>query len=267
MSDIQDLRARVRDTSYEPEQKSGLPFWIVTACAVALGFTVVLFVPRFYTVQRTAALPEGRETAERIEKPVHSAPAVAAPVAAPAPSINAAYAGKSTDEIAKLADSTCMQRATSALLEPKPKSKAGAIDAFAAGQNITDDNNRLACQLTEAPARYCSRSPRQKITAEIISYFVAVEQTNASARMVIKAQSMVSLDTRTRRDANAPIGSFVIDPRVVSGIEGLIRAGYLQKPQRDDINAVAPRPIKERLDRIVGIKTPCPVPPWWAVWR
>jgi hypothetical protein len=160
-----------------------------------------------------------------------------------------------------------MQRATSALLEPKPKSKAGAIDAFAAGQNITDDNSRLACQLAEAPARYCSRSLRQKATAEIISYFVAVEQTNASARMVIKAQSMVSLDTRTRRDPDAPIGSFVIDPRVVTGIEGLIRAGYLQKPQRDDINAVAPRPIKERLDRIVGIKTPCPAPPWWAVWR
>jgi hypothetical protein len=54
---------------------------------------------------------------------------------------------------------------------------------------------------------------------------------------------------------------------VIGGIEGLIRAGYLLKAQRDDIGTSVPRPIKERLDRIVGNKAHCPETPWWAFWR
>ena len=51
------------------------------------------------------------------------------------------------------------------------------------------------------------------------------------------------------------------------GLNRLIRAGYLLKPQRDDIGTSVPRPIKDRLDRIVGNKVHCPETPWWAFWR
>jgi len=47
----------------------------------------------------------------------------------------------------------------------------------------------------------------------------------------------------------------------------LIRAGYLLKPQRDDIGTSVSRLIKERLDRVVGNKAYCPEAPWWAFWR
>ena len=54
---------------------------------------------------------------------------------------------------------------------------------------------------------------------------------------------------------------------MIEGVEGLIRAGYLVKAQRDDIGTSVPRPIKERLDRVVGNKANCPEAPWWAFWR
>jgi hypothetical protein len=54
---------------------------------------------------------------------------------------------------------------------------------------------------------------------------------------------------------------------VLVAIENLIRAGYLLRPQRDDIGTSVPRAIKERFDRVVGNKLPCPDPPWWAIWK
>ena len=65
----------------------------------------------------------------------------------------------------------------------------------------------------------------------------------------------------------AALAKTEVEPRVIAAIEDLIRAGYLLKPQRDDIGTVAPRPIKERFAHIVGNKLPCPDPPWWAIWK
>lgn len=263
MTDIQDLRARVRETRYEPERKSRLPFWLVTAAAVGIGFAVVMLVPRFYGGHRTVLVMH-TET---------SAPAPAA--AAPAPPGAERHTGKSLEEVAKLADAFCAPRAGSILLAPlsgaerSPKAKAEfdrAKQVFDSGGSAPDQNDQLACQLTEAPARYCSRSLKQKITANVIDYFKGIETTNTSLRMVHKAQAMISLD-RSRGNADGPLGSFTADPKVIEGVEGLIRAGYLLKPQRDDIGTSVPRPIKERLDRVVGNKTPCPETPWWAFWR
>ena len=73
MTDLQDLRARVRETRYEPERKSGLPFWLVTAAAVGIGFAVVMFAPRFFGGQHTALVTHTETSAP--------APAAAAPAA------------------------------------------------------------------------------------------------------------------------------------------------------------------------------------------
>ena len=221
MADFQDLRARVRETGYQPAPSGGssLPFWIATACAVVIGFTVVLLAPRFYTVQRTATLPAVKEMQGRTQsaQPVQS-------VGTPLPADPARYAGKSADEIGKIADIVC---------EPRPVSGPTSLGY---------QSERLHCLLTEAPARYCSATQRSKITAAIINHFKIVEHA-------------------------ATVAKIEVEPRVLTAIEGLMRAGYLLKPQRDDIGSVTPRPIKERFARIVGNKAPCPEQPWWAVWR
>src|SRR5262245_36204929 len=92
MTDIQGLRAQLRDT--RPATRSstssggggGIPFWAIAAGAAALGFAIVLFTPRFYTMQRTAALPDVQSAprAEGAESaPAHPAQAAAPHAAAP----------------------------------------------------------------------------------------------------------------------------------------------------------------------------------------
>jgi hypothetical protein len=220
MADLHDMRARMRETSNAPEPSggSGLPFWIVTVCAVAVGFTVVLFAPRFYTAQRTAALPTFKETVSREQT---SAPAqTVVPEIAGNPT---RYAGKSAEEIAKIADSIC------------PQIPSGPT-------SIAFQSNRLHCLLTEAPARYCAPVQRSKITAAIINHFRVVEHAATTTKIEV-------------------------EPRVLVAIEALMRAGYLLKPQREDIGTSVPREIKERFARVVGNKAPCPETPWWQVWK
>lgn len=221
MADFQDMRARIRDTGYQPEpSRSGLPFWIVTAFAVTVGFTIVLLAPRFYTVQRTAELPTFKEMLGRTQATatVQNAPVPEAPASA------GRYAGKGADDIAKIADSICM-----------PSTPTGPT-------GLTFQSDRLYCLLTEGPGRYCTSSQRSKITAAIINHFRIVEHA-------------------------AKVAKIEVEPRLLVAIEGLIRAGYLLKPQREDIAASVPREIKERFARVVGNKPPCPDPPWWAVWK
>ena len=220
MTDFQGMRARIRDTGYQQEpRRTGVPFWIATVCAVAVGFTVVLFAPRFYTPQRTAALPTFKDAVERAETGVPVPTAPAADVAANP----ARYAGKSAEDIAKIADSIC----------PQPSNGPTSIGF---------QSERLHCLLTEAPARYCAPIQRSKITAAIINHFRIVEHAAKAAKIEI-------------------------EPRILVAIEGLMRAGYLLKPQRDDIGSSVPREIKERFARVVGNKAPCPETPWWAVWK
>src|SRR4051812_43433403 len=116
MADFQDLRARARETAYEPERSSGLPFWLIAAGAVAISFAAVMFAPRFFSSHGTAVV--------YVEAP-------RAPVAAaPAPAGAERYAGKKPDEVARIADAICAPRAGSLLLAPlngeeqSPKAKA-----------------------------------------------------------------------------------------------------------------------------------------------
>jgi hypothetical protein len=263
MADIQDLRARARETAYEPQRSSGgLSFWLIAAAALAAGFAGVMFAPRFFSSHSTGVV--------YVEAP--RGPAATAPMPAGADR----YVGKSADEVARIADAVCTSHAGSVLLAPingeeqSPKARAEfdrAKQTVANGKNVPDQNERLACQLTEAPARYCSRSLRQKIAAGVIDYVRGIENTNLSLRMYFTAQAAISLDQSRGRTNPDALGAFAPDPRVIEGVEGLIRAGYLLKPQRDDIGTSAPRAIKERLDRVVGNKAHCPEAPWWAFWR
>ena len=82
-TDMHDIRAQLREAREQrlPSQGEGknVKFWVVAVCAVVVGFAVVLFTPRIYSVQRTAALPTFQETRDRIEAETRGemAPAVA----------------------------------------------------------------------------------------------------------------------------------------------------------------------------------------------
>src|SRR4051794_9091271 len=102
MADFRDLRARARDTVYEPERSSGLPFWLLAAGAGAAAFAAVMLAPRFFSNQGTAVV--------YVETP--RAPIVAAP----APAGAERYVGKTPEEVAKIADAACAPRAGSVLL-------------------------------------------------------------------------------------------------------------------------------------------------------
>jgi hypothetical protein len=233
MTDVREMRARLRDASPAPVSNAGgggVPFWAVAAGAMIVGFAVVLFAPRLYSVQRTATLPAFQQAASRSDAASAEVPLVTPEN--PALRDPNRYVGKNVDEIGRIADAVCAQTSRA----------AGEIAL-------------LACRLTEAPARYCSRAQRQKITADIINHMRGIEQANAALAFNAKASP------------GALVAKVEPDPRVIEGIEGLMRGGYLMAPQRADIGANVPRPLREQFARVVGSLVACPEKPWWQVWK
>lgn len=259
MSDLQEMRARMRETRVAaPAVSSGegfrIPFGVVAVAAVAVGFAIVTVTPKFYSVQRTATLPAFQETKARSDEPAAaSAPVDTTP-------INADYAGKSPEEAASLADAVCAQRVAAAKAQPKLMADGSG------GSKIAAENVRLSCFLAEGTARFCIASHRRRATADIINYFKGIEYANASVGVMQKA---IARPMAPPSGQAAPAGNvqFGPDPRVVEEIEGLLRAGYLAQGNRDDILTNVPRPYKERFARVVGSRVPCPEKPWWQIWK
>ena len=249
MTDIHDLRAQMREgrAARPAVGRDGgfrIPFGLVAGAAVVVGFLLVLFTPKIYPVQRTAALPAFKEARPE------PAPAAAAPqpvAVAPPATVKSNYAGKGADEAAKIADAVCEQRMTAA-----PQRGQAAVEA------------KLHCFLSEGTARFCTGSQARKATADIINYFKGIEYTNTA---MIVAAKVPGPFRSPAADTTQPPAPLTPDPRVAEAIEGLMRAGYLNRGHREDIAANVPRDYKERFARIVGIQSPCPAPPWWAVWR
>ena len=246
MTDTHDMRARLRDTRGHESVASGgfkIPFGLLAGVAVVAGFLLVFFMPKIYSVQRTAALPAFKEARLRAEEPVPAAVVAAPPMAAVKPD----YAGKGADEAARIADAVCAQRAAAA-----PQHGQAAVEA------------KLHCFLSEGTARFCSGSQARKATADIINYFKGIEYTNAALVVAAKMPFRAPLNEAA---AQAPT-MLTPDAHVVEAAESLMHAGYLHKGYREDIAANVPRAYKDRFTRIVGIKSPCPAPPWWtALWK
>ena len=104
-----------------------MPFWAIAAGAAVVGFAIVLFTPRFFTMQRTAALPDFQDAANRAQpprtvtcragaeaaavQPAQSARATArtAPRRRPPRSRSGTvsrYAGKAPEEVVRTSDSS-----------------------------------------------------------------------------------------------------------------------------------------------------------------
>ncbi len=251
MTDIHDLRAQMREgRTIRPVVTQGggfkIPFGLLAGVAVIVGFVLVLFTPKIYSVQRTAALPVFKDV-RRDEAPAPPAAAVApTPVAAPAPpAAKSVYASKSVDEAGKIADGVCEHRMNNA-----PQRGQAAVEV------------KLHCFLSEGTARFCNGAQARKATADIINYFKGIEYTN---KAMVMAANMPFRSPSA--DTAQPPQPLTPDPRVADAVEGLMRAGYLNRGHREDIGANVPRDYKERFARVVGIKSPCPEPPWWAVWK
>jgi len=264
MTDLQDMRARLRETRAAPTVSGGegskIPFGIFAVGAIVVGFAVVALTPKLYSVQRTAALPAFKDVRERSEA---SAPAPA-PVVAMTP-IRADYVGKSADEIAGIADAVCAQRVAAA--EAQPQQTPMLVDDATGGQKIAAANDKLRCFLSEGTARFCSPVWRRKATADVISYFKSIEYANASVSAVQKVIARPSGPASGAvNDATANL-QLAPDPRVVEAVDGLLLAGYIAQGNRDDLLANAPRDYRDRFGRIVGNRNPCPEKPWWQVWK
>src|SRR5262249_36381903 len=147
---------RMRETRAAPvvSQREGfkIPFGVVAAAAVGVGFVIVMMTPKFYSVQRTATLPAFKEVKERSSEEQAPVPARAALVEA-AP-IKADYAGKSPEEAAGIADAVCAQRVAAATAQPQQAARP-APDDGAGGPKIAAENQKLSCFLSEGTARFC----------------------------------------------------------------------------------------------------------------
>jgi hypothetical protein len=265
MSDLQDLRARLRDTRASPavsreEGRSKLPFGIAAIAAIAAGFAIVTVTPKFYSVRRTATLPAFNEVKQRAEEPA-AAPTPAPVATAP---IKADYTGKSIDEVAGLADAVCAQRVAAAKATPRQASPVASDDG-SGGIRIAAENERLHCFLSEGTARFCAPSQRRKATADVINYFKGIEYANASVGAMQKAIGRpMGPPSGDKAPGNVQLAP---DPGVVEAIEGLLLAGYLSQGYRDDILSNVPHPYKDRFARVVGNRVPCPEKPWWQIWK
>src|SRR3954451_5862369 len=98
MADIQDIRAQLREIRHQPASSGSggnRAFYLVAGMAVAGGFGIVLFMPKIFSVQRTASLPVFHETISR-ETAATAQNTGAAPTAAQ-PAGASGHAGKSAD--------------------------------------------------------------------------------------------------------------------------------------------------------------------------
>src|SRR5437588_5130816 len=234
MTDLQDMRARLRESRVTPAVSTGtgfrIPFGVLAIGAIAAGFAIVMMTPKLYSVQRTAALPAFKDVKERSEEPV----VAAAPVVDATP-IKADYAGKSLEEVAGIADAVCAQRVAIAKAQPQQAAKL-ISDNTAGGPKVAAENEKLHCFLSEGTARFCAPSWRRKATADIINYFKGIEYTNASVAVAQKVMARPGLMGLPSGPGGTP-GNVQLgpDPRVAEAIEGLLRAGYLAQGYRDDI--------------------------------
>ena len=230
-------------------RRSGIPFWAIAVGAAALGFAIVLFTPRFYTMQRTAALPDV-QSAQRPE-PAESAPAQPRrrrprwrrPRGA---GVALCRQGARRGGRGPCEDAACDERAARVARRTAPGSEWS-----------TRPRGREAALFPDRGAGALLRAQPEA-------------QGDRRRHQLLQGHRIHQRGDRRRRQGrrhdgrDGVLGAATIDPRVVEAIEGLMRAGYLTKAHRDEIAANVPRELKDRFARIVGTTPPCPKPPWWA---
>src|SRR5258708_27675249 len=261
MADIQDIRAQLREIRHQPASSGNggnLTFYLVAGIAVVAGFGIVLFMPKIFSVQRTASLPVFHQTVSR-EAAVPAQNIVAAPAAAQ-PADPSGYAAKSADEVTTIADSVCVQ-----IVQARPNGAPARQNGSFSADTIPHENEKLHCFLSEGPARFCAANQSRKATADVINYFKGIEYANAAATIAAK---LTGTPARVPGAESAPAGAKLApDPRVIVAVEGLMKAGDLSLAQREESGANGAPDVKHRFALVIANASPCPKPPWWGVWK
>jgi len=276
MSDIDEIRARLIDSRSTATWSSagGLGLSLLVACGI--GFAVIFFGPRILGLG-------GAQTSLNELKPTESTPSILR-VGEPLPqppvgTVVANYNGKSAEEIGKIADQVCFDRAQTrdAHWGTTPRLTTQSLANFRP-EHMRYFNELLGCLLSEGTQRYCARSERRMIVAEIAMYFRGIASRNKAAtwyfdesrpkypgeREYDMVKSMMGAPDKATQFRNALVE---VDPAVVNAITYRLRDGLLTTANRDEIAAAAPPELRERFTRIDPPKPACPAESWWAFWR
>jgi hypothetical protein len=214
VSDIDEIRAKLRsgDSTTAPSTGGWFALWVVVTCAV--GFGAVFLGPRILGLGSYSAgvqTPSGVQTSSGVQAPSAAQKSSGGQTSSgvqtslnefkstestpsflrlgeelpkpPARGVVANYDGKSAAEIGKVADQVCFNRAQTR--EPywgtTPRLTTQNVLNFRP-EHMTHFNELLRCLLTEGTRRYCLGSERRMITAEIAMYFRGIAFRNQTAK-------------------------------------------------------------------------------------
>src|SRR5207244_7654811 len=120
----------------------------------------------------------------------------------------------------------------------------GRQSASFSADTILHENEKLHCFRSEGSARFCAAGQSRKATADVINYFKGIEYANTAATIAAK---LTGAPARVPGVELAPPGARLVpDPRVLAAVEGLIKAGYLSRAQREEIGANVPPDVRHR---------------------
>jgi hypothetical protein len=238
----------------------------VVAAGLAFAAVLSLITPTVVPLQPSAAIPTFNSVQNEVSggaKATSGDPALAASIRTDP----AVLAGKSADDIGKIADQVCFRRAHAFYPHwnktPRLTTKAVIEISF---DDLKHFNELMHCLITEAPARYCSSSQRGMISAEINRYFVVIASLNRSVDRLRKA--VPDIDFTFRETSQRGLPTAEADEPILVAIEMRLRDGYLTAADRERLTANAPPGTRVRLTRIaLPPKSSCPVQPWWSFWR
>ena len=238
MTDIHDLRAQMREgRGVRPVVVHGggfrIPFGLMAGAAVVIGFLVVLFTPKIYSVQRTAALPAFKE-ARQEPAPVRSRLSL--------PAQPRRRRGAAARRVG------CRRRrnpATPARARTRPpgsptrcasnaSSRAAARAGGGRGEAALFPQRGDRAVLHGQPGAQGDRRYHQLLQGDRVH-----QHGDDRGR---EAAGPVPLAIGRHVPAADPLTP---DPRVAEAIEGLMRAGYLNRGHREDIAANVPRDYKD----------------------
>lgn len=246
MSDLQDIRSRLRDdvrrgSSSSDEGGGGNYTLVIVGCGLIIGFALFMFVPRFF--QSGSGTAVVRDVGGvRVDTRIND---------------GGRYTGKTPEDTAALADEVCAVRAPGKV-PGKPPRLGDQSGDFLTPDGMKRVHEQMACLMTEGPMRFCASSQRKMIVNELTLYFRGIESAN-------RAFGVIRGGNEGRKSVSDDIHP---DPRVLAGLDARIRDGQLTAANRDVISSEAPRWVRDRLVKIEPRQQSlCPEKPWWAVWK
>jgi hypothetical protein len=263
-----DLRAGDSSVSEPTSMGSAILTTLAAIFATCVGAWLVHFLflkPVAVPLQPSAALPTFAEVQAELKRGSAQPEFILPAGESRMPRSEPDYAGKTPIQIGKAADDVCFARAQARYphWSRTPRLTTKQVSDFFKDE-MPHFNELMHCLLTEASIRYCSTSQRRMLVAEITMYFRGIEFRNkdlTAFRSRLASEGNYS-NLEVLHDAE-----ITADDRVISAVEMRLRDGLLKTSDREQFSAAAPPAIRQRFANIKPATPPCPVEPWWALWR